>query len=179
MEVSVEIIPPGQEGTVQAGDFLLCHRKGLSSAIIRWGERIRWGNGHWSHACYCETPKVLIEALAHGVTQNPLSEYRDIEYAIVHTNLNQQDEAQATAFAQSCVGQTYGWFTIAGLILRFLTPGRGLWFGMNGTEICSGLVAQAQVRGWVNYPWNPASATPTDLWNFYTKLAKTTRPPRS
>ena len=167
----VELISAGQDAqNVRPGDFILCHRRGFASWVIRVGTRSRW-----SHAAfvgdYTPDGKILIEALTRGVVRTPLSAYRGIEYAIVRTGLQGDDQAQAVAFAQSCVNDGYGWGTDiiipAGIVMRYLTPGRGLWFGMDGTEICSGLVAQTQVRGWANYKYNPASMSPEDLWQAY------------
>lgn len=149
--------------TAQPGDFVLLHRPGFVPSMIGLGERLRFGKGHWSHVAYVITPIEIIEALARGVERNPLSEYRDIGYVVVHTHMNPLDVEEANAFALSCVGQRYGFFTDFGIALRFLTPGRGLWFGMDGTEICSGLVAQALVRGTANFKVNPASISPTEL----------------
>lgn len=162
---SIELVPVGHDAVDPApGDFIVCHRPGLVSAIIRWGERIRpGGDPRYSHAALIETPTTIIEALTRGTVRSELSEYRQIEYALVRTRLAPEDQAQAVAFAQSCLGDTYGWLTILGIALRYLTPGRGLWFGQNGTEICSGEVAQAQCRGWANFTTNPASLTPSEL----------------
>lgn len=159
-----EFSPAGETAKVQAGDFILCHRKGLASKIIRIGEKVRWPQGaYWSHAACCINEDEIVEALTRGVVRNPLSEYHGIPYTVVHTELNENDAMQATAFALDCVGDEYGWSVIFGIALRFLTPGRGLWFGMNGVEICSGLVAQAETRGWKIFKENPASITPTEL----------------
>jgi hypothetical protein len=97
----------------------------------------------------------------------PLAEYRDVEYAIARTGLGQPDRDQVVRFARSCVGQRYGWLSILGVALRYLTPGRGLWFGMDGTEICSGLAAQAMCRGWAIFDHNPATMTPAELAAYY------------
>lgn len=164
MTASFEISPPGQTALVRPGDFLLCHRSGFVSSAIRLGERLKFkGGAEWSHAAFCETEDTLIEALTKGVVRNPLSEYHEIEYAVVHTALYGDDQAQAIAFARSCVGHKYGFVTDLGIGIRFLTPGRGLWFGMSGTEICSGLVAQAMTRGWMIFDENPASLSPSEL----------------
>lgn len=164
----IEHIPGGADATTaQPGDFLLCHRRGIGSATIRLGERIKYHQGYWSHAAYIITPTEIIEALTGGVDRNPLSVYHDIDYALVHTALDPHDVLQANAFAESCVGQRYGYLTDVGIALRFLTPGRGLWLGMNGTEICSGLVAQAEVRGPVNFAVDPSSISPTELGRQY------------
>ena len=153
---------------VRPGDFLLCHRKGFASWCIRAGERLKGARGaKVSHAAFCETPDTLIEALTKGVVRTPLSAYREVEYWIVRTELQAEDQDQAVEFARSCVGQRYGFLTDFGIALRFLTPGRGLWLGMDGTEICSGLVAQTQVRGWANFPGDPAAMSPSELFDHY------------
>jgi uncharacterized protein YycO len=158
----------------EPGDFILCHRKGLASSIIRMGERLRFRSGaRWSHVVFVvasedsEGNGRVIEALTTGVVRTPLSNYDNIEHQVVPTHLASVDRAQAISFAQSCVGQKYGWTVIFACALRFLTPGRGLWFGMNGTEICSGLVAQCLVRGWANFKSNPSSLTPAELAEEY------------
>jgi hypothetical protein len=161
---TLELVPPGQDASdPRPGDFLLCHRKGLVSALIRLGERIRpGGDPRWSHAALIETPTTIIEALTRGTVRSPLSEYRQTEYAIVRTGLAGDDAAQAVAFARSCIGRRYGWLTIAAIVIRTLIPGRVL----DGTEICSGEVAQALCRGWANFDQNPASMTPSVLASY-------------
>lgn len=166
------VSPAGSDSKPLPGDFILCHRKGFASACIRGGERLRLRSGdNWSHAALCINETEIVEALTHGVERNPISVYRDIEYVVVQTNLGGlnggYDAQQAVAFALSCVGQKYGFAIILGIGLRFLTPGTGLWFGMNGTEICSGLVGQSLVRGWANFPVNPSALTPADLALYY------------
>lgn len=165
MRTTYEVYPLGVDvPNAQPGDFILCHRKGLMSAIIRTGERIKFRSGsRWSHAAFVETSDTLIEALTGGVTRTPLAAYRNIEYVLVRTHLAPQDAAQAVKFAQSCLGNPYGYIDAIGLGLRFLIPGRGLWFGTIGTNICSGLVASTQVRGWKIYTVEPASISPAEL----------------
>ena len=169
IDMSYEICPPGVEATnPQPGDFILCHRKGFASSVIRWGERIKFrGGDEWSHAAFIETPTTVIEALTKGVSRNPLVGYKDTLYVLVRTELHGDDRQQAVAFAQSCVGQEYGFLVDLGIAIRFLTPGRGLWFGMDGTEICSGLVAQALCRGWKIFKDNPAAISPAELSEEY------------
>ena len=162
--MSYEICPPGVTGQAKPGDFLLCHRRGFASWAIRTGERIRYGKGaNWSHAAFCETSDTIIEALTGGVARNSLDVYHDVEYALVHADLHGDDQQQAINFCRSMVGAKYGFLADFGIALRFLTPGRGLWFGMNGSEICSGLVAQAMTRGWMIFADNPASLSPAEL----------------
>jgi len=164
----MEHVPAGQDATgVMPGDILLCHRRGFVPWVIRLGERLRLRHADVSHAAFCDTPSSTIEALTRGVARAPLTAYRGIEYWIVRTGLTGDDAAQAVAFARSCVGDEYGWLTDLGIALRFLTPGRGLWFGVEGTQICSSLCAEALVRGWVIYPVDAASISPQELFSFY------------
>lgn len=162
-----ELVPAGDDATdPRPGDFILCHRRGFVSWCIRKGTR-----GPVSHAAFVETPGLLIEALSHGVKRTPLAAYRNVEYWIVRSDLTGDDQAQAVAFARSCLGEGYGWATIFGLALgiawRYLTPGRGLPALVGpGTRVCSGLVAQSQVRGWTVYPFEPSACSPTDLFDY-------------
>lgn len=171
--MSVEKVPIGTDAqNVRPGDFILCHRDGFVSRCIRLGERIKYARGaRVSHAAFVDDWKgdepQLIEALTKGVVRTPLSAYRQVEYWLVRTELQAEDQDQAVAFARSCLGQKYGFLIDFAIALRFLTPGRGLWFGVDGTEICSGLVAQAMVRGWANFPVAPSSMSPAELLEHY------------
>jgi hypothetical protein len=71
--------------------------------------------------------------------------------------------ANAVSFAQKRVGDRYGWSTIICIALKVLFKGR--WnFGIEGTEICSGLAAQALERmGYDWYPHEPNGLTPAYL----------------
>jgi cell wall-associated NlpC family hydrolase len=164
-----QVCPPGVSAQdPKPGDFLLCHRTGFASSCIRWGERLKYRDGsRWSHAALIETPTTIIEALTTGVVRNALSEYDDTLYVLVRTELDELDAEQAVFFAQRSIGVEYGFLTDFGIFLRFVTPGRGLWFGSDGTEICSGLVAQALTRGWADFIVNPASISPAELAEYY------------
>lgn len=158
----------GQDATgVMPGDMILLRRSGFVSWVIRVGERLRLRRADVSHTAFCESSQVLIESLTRGTVRTQLSAYRHTEYWIVRAGLTGDDALQAVAFARSCVGEQYGWLTDLGIALRFLTPGRGLWFGMNGTAICSGLCAEAQVRGWAIYPVDAAAISPQELFDHY------------
>lgn len=158
---TIQISPPGHTPPVTAGDFLLCRRKGLVSLLIRLFTR-----SEWSHAAYCRNQTEVIEALTRGVAVNPLAEYHNIRCAVVHTRLALRDAVQATVFAESCVGKRYGFLTDVGIVVRIITR-HNITCGLDGTEICSGLVAQAMVRGWANFPKDPGSMDPQDLADYY------------
>ena len=147
---------------IRPGDLVFCHRKGLVSAIIRLGTRSKWSHVAWVDRV--DPEPILIEALTRGVVETPYSVYDDIKHEIVRPVLSGRDVEQARKFVRSCLGQKYGWRIIAGSAMRYLTPGHGLWFGMDGTEICSGLCGQALVRGWYNFTVNPASMSPEELY---------------
>lgn len=67
------------------------------------------------------------------------------------------------AYARSCVGESYGWATIAAIGLKALTKGK-FQFGVQGTSICSGLAAQSLERLGYNWnPWDAAELTPAYL----------------
>lgn len=166
------IVPPGRgpSETPYPGDFILCHRKGFAAACIRGGERLRAKSGRrWSHAALCDGQGYVIEALTHGVKRTSLDAYRDIEYVHVSGDgLEAADRRQAVHYATHLLGERYGWLEILGIALRFLTPGRwGLYFGSSRTTICSGLVANAQTRGWKIYPVEPSTITPAELAEFH------------
>jgi len=114
-----------------------------------------------------ETPDTLIEAVAQGVVRTPASFYDSYDRVLVRARLDAHDVEQALAFLRSCLGQGYGFVTFVGVALRILTPGRGLWFGLNGTEICSGLGMQAQTRGGGIPAVDPASMTPAEVAELY------------
>jgi cell wall-associated NlpC family hydrolase len=152
------IAPPGEVILPEPGDFILCHRKGFISAVVRW-----FTHSRWSHAAYYVGSHHLVEALTCGVQQTDLEVYRDCEYIIVHTHLSGEDYLQASAYALSCVGQQYGWLTILGVVLYRLTPRHLFSFVANQASICSGLVANTQTRGWAHYPREPALMTPQGL----------------
>jgi len=88
----------------------------------------------------------LVKALVWpGVVKSNLSKYRDTEYHLVRVSSAQGDRGQAVAFANYCVNQNYGLLTI--IAIAFSLPfGLKFTFGIEGQEICSGLVARALER---------------------------------
>lgn len=161
--------PVGSVEIPEPGDFILCHRKGIVSAIIRWGERLRFRSGsRWSHAAFCACNGTIFEIQIDGAQHVNIDEYRDIEYLIVHTNMADPDFRQAWWYSigELTSDHKYGWLTLLGTATRMLIPGRGIWFG-GRTNICSGFVAQCLVRGDAVFSVNPASLTPAELAEHY------------
>jgi uncharacterized protein YycO len=161
---------PGESAEAcQPGDFILTHRKEVYSFLIALGQKWFVFHGqdkpfaHWSHAALiASTDGAIIEALGKGVVRHTLEEYKDIEYHYVHVDMDDHDRRQAVAFAQACVGQRYGWVTIASIGFWLLTKSR-LQIGLNGTEICSGLVARSLERGKYIFQKSPNTIMPGDL----------------
>jgi hypothetical protein len=60
----------------------------------------------------------------------------------------------------------YGWLTIASIILTLLTNSR-IVFGMIGTAVCSGFVAEALVRTGIIFDKPPSHMMPADLAQKY------------
>jgi hypothetical protein len=166
------------EDQPRAGDLLGVERTGFVSGMIHLGQWIRPSLRPWAkltHWAYVRTDGGhLIEALTRGVVRSHISKYDGIRTVVIHTNLDPHDLEQANAFADSCVGMDYGWLTDASIGLRNLTPGRGWWFGMTGTQMCSGFCAETQVRGPTIYPAEPGSMQPAELGRHYNVQPKET-----
>jgi hypothetical protein len=110
------------------------------------------------------TAGLLIEALGSGVTKTPASKYLDQEYHLFHLDYSSSDREQAVAFASYCADNRdrYGFLTIASIGLALLTRGK-LVFGLNGTEICSGLVARSLERCGEIFSGDPSQIMPAEL----------------
>lgn len=157
----------------QVGDFILCHRKGISSACIRIGQQLspRFRGQreycYWSHCALVVSPQGdLVEALTKGVVRSHINDYKDVEYTLVRVYAEPLDQAQILRFASKVVGQEYGWATIACVALGLLTSG-GLTFGFQGHTICSGLVARAEERMGAYFDRLAEDIVPADLARYY------------
>lgn len=156
------------------GDFIVTHGDALVSKLIRFGQRLRihgddvrftWAN----HAALVVSPDGdLIEALGRGVTRSPASKYWPRELHLIRTGASEADRDEAVAFAEWCLAnrQRYGWATIASIAVTLLVGGK-LTFAVDGTEICSGLVARAQERTGVVFSRDPSHIMPAELAKYY------------
>jgi hypothetical protein len=165
--------PGAEKESPQWGDFILTHRKEPSSLLIAAAQRLRFRGedrpyAHWSHVALIASQReidkepTLVEAWWSGVRQVSLSEYKDIEYHYVRTNLVHHDRRQAVDFVQACIGQQYGWPTLVATTPSLLF-GDHIEFGLNGTQICSGLVARSLERGQYIFPTAPNMMLPGHL----------------
>lgn len=165
----------GASGTIP-GDFILTHRyHNWYSDLVAAGQGLRFKGdravyAHWSHAALVTGYNgEIVEARARGVIRENISEYTSREYHYVHLDhpaYTDADRLEAVTFAESHVGDRYGWPTILALGFTILTP-EGVEFGLNGTEICSALVASALERGPYVFPKGSISMMPADLAEYF------------
>jgi uncharacterized protein YycO len=80
--------------------------------------------------------------------------------------MSAEDRAEAVAFAESQVGARYGYWEFLSIAISVLTGGKFV-FALDGTFICSGLVARAQERGKAIFV-DPDHTMPADLAKAYT-----------
>ncbi|HHT9138756.1 MAG TPA: hypothetical protein ACFYEK_16120 [Candidatus Wunengus sp. YC60] len=164
---------PGIEalkGSFQPGDFILTHGDSWMGKLIRFGQKLRFiGDDRryawWSHAAIIiNIDGDLVEALGTGVQRANLSKYKPREYRIVQIDnfANQDDRMQIVAFANWCLGEPYGVLTILSIALNLLT-GSKFTFGIEGQQICSGLVARALERTALIFEFTPSHITPAYL----------------
>jgi uncharacterized protein YycO len=165
------MVNAAQSPAALPGDFILTHSSGIYGRLIRFGEAIRyWGAekvfAHWSHAAiFINDAGDIVEALGGGVQQRNISVYEGTEYVVVHlpSTTALDDRMQAVAFADFCLKDKYGWLTILSIALCLLT-GAKLSFGVDGQQICSGLVAHSCERiGEIFQEGDPWQLMPADL----------------
>lgn len=139
------------------GDVLLTHSPhGLFPRLIRFGERLRYRSvqdrpfAWFNHAAIVisSDPQTgeprLVEALIKGVRITPASKYHPEWFAYIDIGADENDRHQIVEFAEreAALNTEYGKVQILSLAASLLTGGR-LTVGMDGSEICSSLVAKA------------------------------------
>jgi len=136
------------------------------SRLIQWAQARRFRGdrrqyAHWNHAVWVSAG-ALIEALGKGVVESPYDKYRDVEFALVHSNLTDAERADADQFVRylSTRHTRYGVVTLVSIAASLLT-GLRLSFGLRDTVICSGLVAAALAAD--NWRADPSHVMPADL----------------
>jgi len=167
--------PAGDEPTAWVpGDFILTHNTRLLSKLIRFGQRLRIHGddrvfAHWSHsALVISEAGDLIDVDRRGVFRTHIREYRDIEYKVVHTGASADDRRQAVDFAEWAAEQHHriGALLFASIALNLLTGGKVSFF-VDGTTVCSGLIARAQERCGAIFHRSPTHIMPADLAKYY------------
>lgn len=157
------------------GDFVLTRDHDWTSEMIRVGERLRYRGenrrfAHWNHAAlFTDGSGGIIEALGSGVKAGNISKYTPIDYQVVRLDgISDGDRQHEVAFANDCVAkhEGYGYLTILSIAFCLLFGGR-LGFGIDGQEICSGLVGRALERTGEVFDEEPWHMMPADLAQAY------------
>ena len=164
-----ELVGPGEETIdIRPGDFYLTHDSYWTAGFIRLGQRVRYHGAvrkyaWWNHAgVFVDNDGTIIEAQGQGVRTTHIRRYKDRNYAVVRINATDADREQMVRFYRSQVGNRYGYTTILSLGLGLLT-GLKLVFAMDGSDICSGLVAAGLTRGDYILGRSPVHMMPADL----------------
>ena len=146
------------------GDVLLTHTPyGMFSEVIRSGERLRYWSKDDQHYAWFNHAAVVVradsrgnaqvaEALPDGIKINPASNFLKPWFAYIDIGADEDDRNHIVDFAEreaSLKGE-YGKLQLVSIAGSLLTKGR-LRVGIDGSEICSGLVAKA-LRG-AGYWW--------------------------
>lgn len=161
-------------GNTNPGDLVLTHGHSVVHRAIRAAQAVRFRGDRRPYAFFNHAAIIadrwgeVIEATAGGVRRSHLASYTadGYQYVVVDAGADQHDRAQIVAFAESCLGQQYGFLTIAALLAWTVFGGK-LVIGLDGTEICSGLAAQALVRDGANFPRQPTMCMPADLAEYF------------
>jgi hypothetical protein len=171
--VRAERYGPGEGARdFQPGDFILTHRHHAVSRLIRVAQRIRGRErrySYWSHAAVIVAlDGTLVEAEVRGVVRSNLSDYASLEYHLVRLgdSADARDRRQVAAFAESLVGQPFGFLDLLSVGLSLLT-GAKVNISYESHLMCSALVARALERTSVIFDDEPAHMLPADLARHY------------
>lgn len=169
----------------QPGDILMVRTNHFVSKLIRFGQRAYGKDAaQWNHVAIVVAPEDsegngrIVEALTNGICLSPLSKYPEKDVRLISpipkayggkaygerlSDIDHVLRANAANFAESCVGEKYGFLTILAIAIKTLTKGK-LDFNVQGTNICSGLAARSLERMGYNFnPYDPAEITPAYL----------------
>ena len=172
---NVERYGPGEEASdFNPGDFILTHRFRPIAALIKIGQELRFRGrdsvyAHWTHcALVVAADGALVEAESVGVTRSPISKYQSKEYHLVRLGLEFTPEARqrALAYANSQVGQAFGYLALTGSAL-FLLFGLHLKLMRRNHQICSSLVVRALQAGGLLPDADPDLILPAHLAKLY------------
>jgi hypothetical protein len=168
---------PGETAAeLSVGDFLLVDRGKYVGRLIRWGQALRFRGANriysrWNHAALVVSEQGdLVEALVRtGATRSHVDKYAGVTYVVVRTNCVPLDQSQILYFADRVVGEDYGFLNCLCVIVGYLTWNK--WsFGVNGSIMCSGLVALSQTRAGAYFSRDASSIAPADLAKQYNVL---------
>ena len=158
--------------TVQAGDLVFCHSKGLVGKGIRLAEWIRFRRGDmYNHVAIVDTQVpgsddwFVIQAEARGVTNlGRLSSIAPGGDYIVLPLPAGCDASKVIEFASDQVGRSYGFLTIASILVTLLSP-KFVNVMLPNTWICSAVSAEAlRFGGWYHTWPDIYQVNPAELW---------------
>lgn len=175
LAASVSDFPPGRDVVgYRRGDFVLVWEDEWNHRLIRFGQswRVRGDDRRyvqWTHAAVIVSDDgMLVEAVGTGVQRVHLDSYRGFHTRLCRLDASEEDRDQVVAFAEQAYRARgpYGRFTIASIALITLTGCRFSFF-VDGTYICSGLVARCLERTAAIFSRDPGHMTPADLAKYY------------
>ena len=151
------------------GDIILVRTATLAGRLTRFAERRRYHAAedrpyaYWNHAALVMNRLGhLIEVRPSGVGLRAIEGYRDLEYHYVHLELDETGQRRAIGYARSCLGQRYGFDSIALLGIsallgdRFRVPDRG-------QQGCAALITRALQRAGMTFARRPTEMMLADL----------------
>ena len=157
---------PADDHGTRPGDLVFFAGRGVGAACIRFSQhrRVAGRYARWTHVAIIESvsPLTVIESTTRGVRRSTAIA-RGEETAIARIGL--LDPSRVLGFARERVGKSYGFLDILSIGLGLLTGGK-LVFVLDGSYICSQLVAEALERAGYDWPRDAASMSPGDLAQF-------------
>ena len=153
---------------MQAGDFLLVRSPGVIPRLIGLGELLRDGKpwDYWTHAAFIVNDSgATIEAQAKGIVPSRVSAHPDS--LVVPSGLSSEGRENAVRFAESCLGDHYGYLTILSIAADLITP-RALILRSPRTLICSEFVARClEHGGWISPELDAGRVKPSNLAKWF------------
>lgn len=163
-------------GSLQSGDLVFVHGKGLVARAIRICQWLRrdWhgterAGAHWNHVAILDKCFrtdfgdywTVIQAAGKGVTDtgwlHELGPYEIVPLPFC-------DAETVLRFARAQMGVPYGFLTIASILLTLFTP-RFVEFRRGNTWICSALVGEAmRFGGWLRDWQSIYEVSPAQLY---------------
>ena len=147
------------------GDLVFFDGTGAVSRAIQLAQWFRWRSGsRFNHVAildaYTEGKWTLVQAEGRGVTRGAA-----LGDSYTHVPLpNGVDRQKVLQFARSQVGRSYGFLTIASIVLTIFTP-KFVNFELPNTWICSAVAAESlRFGGWLHQWPDIYQTSPAELY---------------
>lgn len=141
----------------------------FSDRLIRLAQRCRYhgADAHyatWTHvALLLPDGASLIESAGrHGIRRNTRAAYASLTTVVGSVECAPDEAAAALTYADSCLGESYGWLSIATVGLALITAG-SLNLTNSRTMDCSEFCAHVLEHAGVILDRDPAQTCPADL----------------